>query len=251
MLHNIEQDKLEQIKSQNLETSELIDALIDNHQKIVSTITHEIRNPLALVYSSLQLIEHSHPEVKSFRHWTDTLSDVELIALLLNDLSSFNRGNNCQLKPLNLHGLLQHTSLSFATCIDDSDIEFVSYIEDSIPNILGDSVKLWELLLNLLRNARDAVSGTDIKVKSIRLEVKYLPESKLIQIKIADSGCGISSDHLDHIFQPFISYKQGGTGLGLAIAKQIVSGHNGTISVHSELGKGTIFTITLPSLTIN
>lgn len=250
MLHITESSQLEQIKSQNPETRAAIDALLEHHQRTVSTITHEIRNPLSLVYSSLQLIEQGHPEVRSFSHWSDTVEDVEFIALLLNDLSTLGHNNACHMTSLSLQDLLRHIVLSFAASLNDTKIQFTSSIDAAIPPIQGDGIKLNELFLNLLQNAKDAVLLPGIHFPSISLTATHNPAQDNIEIQISDSGCGIPPEHMDAIFIPFRSYKTTGTGLGLPIARQVASLHKGTLSVSSELGVGTIFTVCLPSLSV-
>jgi len=104
------------------------------------------------------------------------------------------------------------------------------------------------VLLNLLTNARDACkNGGTIKIRT------ELLEDKRIAISVEDSGCGIEPDLLNKIFKPFFTTKQelAGTGLGLAVSLGIIEKHGGTISVDSQLRKGSVFTITLPIMPEN
>ena len=80
------------------------------------------------------------------------------------------------------------------------------------------------------------------------LTVKISPETEFVKIEISDTGNGISPENLEKIFEPYFSTKETGTGLGLAIVQKIIDVHNGEIMVESELGKGTVFTVTLPSV---
>ena len=157
MLSSTDHDKLQQIMQEHPETEELFNRIFKSHQMDISTISHEIRNPLTLVYSTLQLIESQHPEVLEFAHWSELHQDIEYMKLLLEDLSSYNNGERLDLAPLSTGSFFRRIALSFASSIIDTDIEFTSYIPEDLPVLSADSVKLRQALLNLLRNAADAV----------------------------------------------------------------------------------------------
>jgi two-component system sensor histidine kinase AtoS len=100
-----------------------------------------------------------------------------------------------------------------------------------------------QVVVNILINAVQATPENGfITVKS-----SWLPDPRVVRIHIADTGCGISAENLPKVFEPFFSTKEKGTGLGLAVSYGIVKGHGGNIQVSSEEGKGTEFTIDLPS----
>lgn len=259
MFSETDYDKLQQIMEESPEKAELLTRLLDSHQMTISTISHEIRNPLTLVYSTLQLISSQHPEVATFKYWDQLVQDVEYIKLLLEELSSYNNGSKLNPSLIDSDTFFKTVSLSFAAAIADTKIEFLSRIFPNLPDIVCDSVKIRQLLLNLLGNAKDAVlSGKSICPK---ISMKVFPAGNLLSaknendtsqeythiiIKISDNGCGISSEHIQHIFDPFITYKSGGTGLGLAIAKRIAFAHRGTLTVSSSPESPTVFTLTLP-----
>ena len=237
---NRDYENLEQLMNEKPENRELIEKLLESHQYTISKISHEIRNPLALVYSTLQLIESQHPEAKSFKHWNDMREDIEFMNSLLLELSTYNNGERLNLQPVCAYDFLSHICLSFASSCVDTEIEFTSKIDKNLPNIFCDRIKLHEVVLNLLQNAFDAVTPAG----SIRLEA-YI-ENNMLKIVISDTGCGISPEQLDEIFNAFFTSKSGGTGLGLAIAKRVITAHQGSVSVKSELHKGSKFTISLP-----
>lgn len=210
-------------------------------QFVVSKISHELRNPLTIIYSTLQLIESKYPEVKTFDYWPELLQDVEFMNQLLNQLSCLNHAESLSLSTFSFRSFLEYVSVSFAASVANSQIEYSSKISSSIHQITGDQTKLQELFLNLLRNAYDAV----LPDGSISLDAIAGQDS--VTVSISDTGCGIPKEKLSSIFEPFTTYKQNGTGLGLAIADNIVKAHNGTIQVSSVLGEGTTFSVTLPT----
>lgn len=211
-----------------------------NYQLTVSKISHELRNPLTMIYSTLQLIEAQHPETKEFRHWSDLMQDVEFMKLLLEDLSSFNHTDRLNISTFSFRSFLEHISLSFAASIANTEVEYISKIDSSINQITGDKTKLQEVFLNLLKNAFDAAEPNN----SIYLHAYQEKNSVIIIVR--DTGCGISEDRLPSIFEPFTTYKRNGTGLGLAISERIIRAHGGTIQVTSIVHQGTTFRITLP-----
>ena len=230
MLSSTDYDKLQQIMQENPENEALINRLLTSHQMEISTISHEIRNPLTLVYSKLQLIESQHPEVLTFSHWTELHQDIEYMKFLLEDLSSYNNGERLELTPVSASTYFRRIALSFAASIVDTDIEFVSRIPEDLPEISADPVKLRQAVLNLLRNACDALN-------------KKAPDS---QKPVRDNGCGIAPEDQKTIFEPFVTHKPDGTGLGLAITRRIIQAHHGTVTLNSVLHNGTTFTLTLP-----
>ena len=93
MLRNIDTHKMNILMEQNEEARQIINQLLENHQTIVSSISHEIRNPLALISSSLQLVETRHPNVKDFYGWKQAMEDIDFMRQLLDELSLFNNGS--------------------------------------------------------------------------------------------------------------------------------------------------------------
>lgn len=242
MLKNIDLNKLNQLMHNDEDIHQIISQLLENHHSILSSIAHELRNPLTLISSSLQLIELQHPEVKDFNGWSQLIDDVAFVQLLLNELTTFNNGYSLHCSIFSMEDFLKNIAISFAMDIElqNPKIEFISCIPSSLGTFTGDKTKLEEVLLNLLRNAKEAIHDTGtIQLFSIRELNSWI-------IQIRDNGCGIPQDRIETIFQPFVTYKPNGTGLGLAISKKIIEAHNGTITVDSEIGKGSSFTLQFP-----
>ncbi len=207
---------------------------------ILSKFSHELRNPLTSVYSTIQLIEMQHPEVKEFKYWSTLAPDLEYMNQLLTELSDFSKSERLHPETFSFRALLEHISLSFAATIADSEVEYTSKISPSIHQITGDKTKLQEVFMNLLKNAFDAASPD----KTIYLEA--WSDDDQVHVQIQDTGCGITEEQLPTIFDPFVTYKKNGTGLGLAISHHIICAHGGAIHVKSVEGKGSAFTVSLP-----
>ncbi len=266
MLTSTDLDKINQLTSDNPELRDVFSSIIASYRADLRTITHEIRNPLTIVYSTLQLIESSHPEVLSFRHWDSLHEDIVYMVNLLSELSLFNNSSQLNCAPIVTSNFLKKIALSFAghlerNSFNHTPIEFTSRIQPDLPILYGDPIRLKEVLLNLLKNASEAFlpdydSKSDLNSdsnpaptgkQSIRLDASVIENgSSYLCIKIQDNGCGIPADQLKDIFRPFVTHKSGGTGLGLPISQRIIEAHHGTLTVHSDSSVGTTFTVLLP-----
>lgn len=242
MFSNIDINKMNRLMEENKEAKQIISQLLENHHTTVSMIAHEIRNPLTLVSSSLQIIEKQHPEVREFNNWTQTMEDIQFMCSLLNELSSFNNSSTLHHSVFSIERLIKNIAVSFAISLDadGSEIEFTSRVMPGMGDFTGDKIKLEEVLLNLLRNAREAVGENG------RISLTAERQKDTVIIRCKDNGCGIPENIIDTIFDPFVTYKENGTGLGLSSSKQIVEAHGGSIFAESSPETGTVFTVTLP-----
>ena len=240
MLSHIDICRMNRLMEHNPEAKKIIEQLLQNHQTIVSLISHEIRNPLTLISSSLQLMEQTHPEVRDFSNWDQTMQDLNFLCQLLSELSAYNNGSTLRYQVFSLQELLRSVAVSFAISLENASVSFRSSIDPAIKDYAGDQIKLREVLLNLLKNARES------QADEIVLSASSGCDTSGIQISIRDNGCGIEQDQLDQIFQAFHTTKQEGTGLGLALSKRIIEAHHGTLTVTSAPGKGSTFTVFLP-----
>ena len=240
MLSHIDICRMNRLMEHNPEAKNIIEQLLQNHQTIVSLISHEIRNPLTLISSSLQLMEQTHPEVRDFSNWDQTMQDLDFLCQLLSELSAYNNGSTLRYQVFSLQKLLRSVAVSFAISLENASVSFRSSIDPAIKDYAGDQIKLREVLLNLLKNARES------QADEIVLSASSGCDTSGIQISIRDNGCGIEQDQLDQIFQAFHTTKQEGTGLGLSLSKRIIEAHHGTLTVTSAPGKGSTFTVFLP-----
>ena len=242
-LTNSEFLQLQKLMDESPENKALLQKLLDSHQYTISKISHEVRNPLALLYSTFQLIEAEHPEAKSFKYWSSMREDMEFMISLLEELSSFNNSERLNTCTISTYEYLSKICLSFASSMVDTPYEFTSKIASDLPDITGDSIKLREVFMNLLKNARESLS------EGGRIHFEACATDSTIQVSISDTGCGIPPEKQTQIFDAFVTYKPEGTGLGLAISQRVVSAHGGTITLTSTPGKGTTFTVALPITT--
>lgn len=215
---------------------------MENTNLTVAKITHEIRNPLTLINSSLQLIESMHPEVKDFQFWSQALDDVEYINQLLDDLSIYSDSRRFYMCEVDLKDVSLSLEESLQPFVLANKKHFSLHLPAQLPTVFGNPVKLKQAFLNILKNAFESTGENGCVSMSVR---KYLDQ---IIIRISDDGCGMTPETIDTLFTPFSSHKANGTGLGLAITHKIIKAHYGKIDVTSTLGRGTTFTVTIPHI---
>jgi len=239
-----EQEKLTELINSNEDFAYFINKCNMNCKLLTSQISHEIRNPLTLIKSTLQLIESGHPETKEFKYWTQLTEDVNGIENLLTELCLYNNSEKVTVQNQNFLLLLKSVLSSFRPLAEQSCIDLsLTIAEDVIPyytNYPLDQIKLKQVFSNLIRNAFEATQNGDY----INVECKVLLPTHLL-ITIHNNGKMIPRDELPTIFKPFVTYKSGGSGLGLAIVSNIIAAHNGTIEVTSSEDR-TSFMLQLP-----
>lgn len=209
-------------------------------QLTLSKFAHEIRNPIALISSELQLMASSHPELMGYSQWDDLMGNLEYVKELLNELSDYNNAGKLSPIPVNPGKFLASVLSCEKSILDYLGITLETDIPLHCKTILIDQIKMRQALLNLLRNARESITCPHGKISVCLKNTEHG-----ICISIKDNGCGITSEQQKTIFSPFVTYKSGGTGLGLAITRQIIEAHGGHIEVSSKPGQGSTFLVFL------
>ena len=206
----------------------------------LSTIAHEIKNPLSLMKATLQLMELDC-STKQLDKIQLLLREVDRLNLLVTDLLSLQKSNLCTLGPVNIPELLYEMQFLFNGILQEKQIQLSVYTKRKIPFIYGDEEKLKQVLINLIKNALEACNPGGKIILSARLH-----KPNQVQIRIQDTGIGFTESQQAELFRLFYTTKEEGTGIGLAIVKQILSAHGGTIHVKSRPQKGSTFILHLP-----
>lgn len=202
-------------------------------------IFHEVKNSITLISGSLQLVAKKHPEVCDFDYWPEAMSEVSFLKNMVVQLSSARLCSHLNPMQVNVSSFLHQISNS-ALALSGKDFNCSLTLEDNLPFVEIDPQLFKHALVNLIKNAYEAMNG--LKPVDIRAFLR----NNLLHITISDCGGGLDPAIADNIFHPFITTKTGGSGLGLVITKEIVEAHHGTITCDSRLGEGCTFTITLP-----
>ncbi len=219
--------------------------------EMAAGIAHEIRNPLAAIqlYAGMAA-EDLQDENLSSRD--EALGNVRKIAsavrgmsAIVNDVLSFSRGTEPERVMLNATELLDRVIAANGPGIDQAKVHVVRKDLGRDPlTVYADAGLIQQALLNLVRNAVDAMSA-ESEPRVLTLDV--VRDEVGVEMRVADTGPGVPEDCLDRIFNPFFTTRSTGTGLGLAIVHRIADAHGGSIAVHREPGRGgAVFALSLP-----
>lgn len=242
MLTPADYEKLNTFYEENEAFRDLFQAIEKDHLMSLSKISHEIRNPVTLINSFLQMLASAHPEVREWEYWQDIMENMAFLRELLTDLSSYNNAGTLKPVQASPYQVLKSVLTSSTPSLEEKNIHIFLEKETPIPTFLLDTVKLREVFFNLIRNAAEAMPDGG------ELHCQISSDFDTVTIQIRDTGTGIPKADLDGIFEAFVTHKKDGTGLGLAIASQVIRAHQGKLSVVSEEGQGSTFTIVLPIL---
>jgi two-component system NtrC family sensor kinase len=218
--------------------------------RLAAGVAHEINNPLAIINEKAGLIkdlftmkEPGARDQKLIGLVDSVISSVDRCATITRRLLSFMRASEVIVKPLDL-GEVIHEVLGFlGKEAEYRGITVSVHVPQDMPPVESDRSRLQEIFLNVINNAFAAVNdGGRVEIAAKREEERWF------SVTITDDGCGIPEEDLNRVFEPFFSTKtnRGGTGLGLSITSGLVQDLGGEISVKSQVGEGTSFTVKLP-----
>ena len=217
---------------------------------LTAGIAHEINNPLAGIANAIHILKKDSIEKDKKNELLELiLNNIDRISRIIDDLRVFSRQERYEKGTFAIVPVIEETLKLLRYQRENEQVELKFETNELAPRLEGSKNQFQQLILNLLLNASQAISGSGtIKVELTKIE---FPESS-VAIKISDTGCGIPEDQIEQIFDPFFTTKRDwhGTGLGLAVSYRIVQLLKGAISVSSEVNKGTTFTIVFPARNI-
>jgi two-component system NtrC family sensor kinase len=210
---------------------------------LAAGIAHEVNTPLAVISSYSQMLrkqiaagDTGHKLLEKITAQTFRASEI------VNSLLSFSRMNAAESSAVDVHKCISETLSLLEHSLKTAQITIASDLLAEAPVVTGNPGKLQQVFLNLFLNARDAMPDGGV------LTVRTSIVDRRIEIVVADSGIGISHEHIKRIYDPFFTTKTAGkgTGLGLSVSYGIVQEHGGNISVESYIGRGTSFRLDFP-----
>jgi two-component system NtrC family sensor kinase len=217
--------------------------------RLATGVAHEINNPLAIINEKAGLLKDllglrsDFDQKEKFLGLIDSvLRSADRCKAVTHRLLGFAKHMDVCTESIDIPSLLREVVGFLGKEAEVRDIQIQITGDDSVPMIESDRGQLQQVFLNLLNNAVGAVNDGG------RIDIAVTAEGKdWVSIDVADDGVGIAKESLDHIFEPFYTTKKGtGTGLGLSITCGIVERLGGDVTVKSEEGKGTRFTVRLP-----
>jgi len=217
---------------------------------LAAAMAHEIKNPLLGIRGAAQLLRDELP-TDGARQYTDVIiREADRLNALMEDMLDFARPHSLQRTPVNLHQVLDTVIALERRAYELHGMQIKQLYDPSLPDLWADRNRLIQVFLNLVRNAREAMSrgGTlIIATKHAGEPVRIGPGGgPMLLVELTDNGCGIPPEVQQNLFTPFFTTKAKGSGLGLAISHRIVEEHGGRFIIRSVVGQGTTVRVYLP-----
>jgi two-component system sensor kinase FixL len=220
--------------------------------EMAAGIAHEINQPLTAIANYSQaaknMFAHGTADTKTLRNACDGIAEqVQRAGAVITNLRNFVRKREVEKKPLSLKHLVDDVLILINADAAHKGVTVETTVPDSLPKIAGNAVQLQQVLLNLTRNAVDAMSANVRRPREITIDVSRVGDGK-VEIRVSDRGPGVSSSLEEAIFHPFFTTKEDGLGVGLAISRTIIEAHGGELSYERRAEGGSTFIVSLPIL---
>jgi len=220
--------------------------------EMASALAHELNQPLSAIANYLKGLQRllgtspdEHPTI--LRDAMDKAAEQALRAgQIIRRLRDFVARGESERRVEDVKKLVEEASALALVGAKDRGVRVTFKFDPAVGYVLADKVQIQQVLLNLMRNAIEAMEETDRR--ELVISVAGLPDN-LVEIAVSDTGAGIAPEINAQLFQPFVTTKSQGMGVGLSISRTIVEAHGGSIAQHPNPGGGTVFSFTLPAVT--
>ena len=212
--------------------------------RLSASVAHEFGNPLVGINWLLMDIQNIPNLDESKKELIAVgLNECQKMRNLVTNFQAFVQPSSDEKTHHDINRIVADILLLYRKYIDSKNVDIETDCHQNLPRIKMVKDQIHQVLVNILMNALDAINEDERKIF-----ITTLPKDDKVIVVIEDTGCGIAAENLEHIFEPFFSTKPEveGTGMGLYVSYMIIKKHNGEILVESEIGKGSIFTISLP-----
>ncbi|MBD3178209.1 MAG: PAS domain-containing protein [Candidatus Latescibacteria bacterium] len=221
--------------------------------RFTSAIAHEIRNPLTGIGAGIQYLKRSSEFNEEQEASIESiLSEVSRLDRIISDLFKVAKPRDILYQKTDVSKLIERSYNSVKEILINHSVDFELQVQEDIPEVEIDPDQISQVLINLFKNSAESIEGTEGRVLVTATHNRRANDSGRavpgkLKIRVEDNGCGIDPEHIDRVFEPFFSRKNRGTGLGLYICHSIIKHHHGRMEVESEKGRGTTFTVVLPT----
>jgi len=209
--------------------------------KLAARVAHEVNNPLAIIKTAIRIVRNQQADEPIKENLQEIEEEIGRIARIVRELLDVSRPSPTQ-EVVQVNRIVQGLEGLLAQSLREHEITLSVVLDSTLPSVRISADQLKQVILNIVRNAEDAMPGGG------SLSIHTTRQDRSVEIRIADTGCGIAEEHLRHVFDPFFTTKakEQGMGIGLWVSYGVIQTANGTIAVDSELGKGSTFRVTLP-----
>ncbi len=209
--------------------------------KLAARVAHEVNNPLAIIKTAIRIVRNQQADEPIKENLQEIEEEIGRIARIVRELLDVSRPSPTQ-EVVQVNRIVQGLEGLLAQSLREHEIMLSVVLDSTLPSVRISADQLKQVILNIVRNAEDAMPGGG------SLSIHTTRQDRSVEIRIADTGCGIAEEHLRHVFDPFFTTKakEQGMGIGLWVSYGVIQTANGTIAVDSELGKGSTFRVTLP-----
>lgn len=232
----------------NINISEQGDLAFESIDYLLSSLAHEIKNPLGGIKGAAQLLRNMTHDVSIDDYVDLIIRETNRLNIILQDYLTV--WKKPTFNPVNIHEVIEKALAIIKIPLQKSSISIKRLYDPSIPMVKGDEAKLLQVFLNIIKNAVEAMKKDGkITVSTYPSKELFREHGKIKRMAVAtikDTGRGISENDLQKIFIPFYTKKKHGSGIGLALSRKIIKDHGGVIKVKSQLSKGTSFHIYIP-----
>jgi two-component system, NtrC family, sensor kinase len=245
-----EAEEKRRLEESNLKLREAQQQLIQSESmaavgKVAARVAHEVNNPLAIIKTAVRIIRNqSAPDSPTTGSLQMIEDEISRIARIIQELLEFSRPTTPVQEWVQINAIIQSLEPLLEQDLREKQIALKNILEPELPLVLISSDQLKQVVLNLVRNAADAMpQGGELVIRTAH-------QGQFVELSIADTGCGIPAEHREHIFDPFFTTKRRGRGmgLGLSVSYGIITAARGRIEVESEVGKGSTFRVSLPAV---
>ncbi len=220
--------------------------------EMASGIAHELNQPLTAIMSfsqaSIRMLDSDTTNWDEYKSIQNRIAiNAEQAGKIIKRVRSFVRKGEPIKSPIDISLLIKEVISLLRTDLRHADINIALDLNEKLPNVAGDAIQIQQVLVNLIRNAIEAICGHDSPVREIIVSA-YKDKKKNLTVEVRDTGPGVPGKIREQLFDTFTTTKSEGLGIGLAICHTIIDNHSGTLDVDSTPNKGTTFKFSLPFL---
>ena len=218
--------------------------------ELAAALAHELNQPLSAIKTYSRAIQRMLRKQKTDsaeiqRLFSETIAEVDRAGSLIKETRKFLRRGDAPIRRANLRRIISTSVLLMEAELKSAHIAISLNLPETLPAVWASEIQIQQVIINLLRNAKDAVFPKSSSERNITLSAEQMGQSGYIKISVADTGVGVPNEFRSRLFQPFATSKGDGLGLGLPLCRSIVTAHGGDIWLDEGASKGACFAFTL------